>query len=148
MWAVPRFVFVDWLASVSASVWQLSFASCGSFFPPRAQHEASHPGAAGGNGNDSGSSTILDGAGKILVASHSDTVLGDRDMAIWRLDPDGSFDTSFNGQGWITHGGAAGGLNDDDAARAITLDGSGRIIAAGWSINSAGDEDMVVWRLR
>jgi uncharacterized delta-60 repeat protein len=88
---------------------------------------------------------ILDGTGRIVVAGSSTNGAGDLDMAIWRYDGTGALDTSFGGQGWVTHHDAAGG-NGDDGAEAVILDSSDRIIVAGWSLNATADMDMVVWR--
>lgn len=102
-----------------------------------------HAGAAGGNGDDWGSKMILDASNRILVAGGS-RGLTSHDMALWRIRPDGSFDITFSNKGWTFHHNAAGG-NAGDSGEGISLDGSGRILVTGPSMNGA-NYDMVVWR--
>ncbi|MCZ6691787.1 MAG: SBBP repeat-containing protein [Planctomycetota bacterium] len=103
-----------------------------------------HDSAAGGAGNDTGLAITLDSAGKILVAGNSSSGL-DLDSVIWRFNDDGTFDATFNGQGWVVHDGAAGGTGDD-TSQAIALDATGRIVVAGQSRNAILDDDMAIWR--
>jgi uncharacterized delta-60 repeat protein len=72
---------------------------------------------------------------------------GNKDMAVWRFNSDGSLDTSFNGTGYFTQNGAAGGNGVDSAQRTI-LDNSGRVLVGGYSANAAGKSELVVWRLK
>jgi uncharacterized delta-60 repeat protein len=104
-----------------------------------------HNGAAGGNSTDFGYSMALDGWGRILVTGVSANSALNGDMVIWRYNPDGTLDRTFDGTGFVVHHGAAGG-NSDDIGFAIALDAGGRIVVTGWSTNAAGDWDMVVWR--
>ena len=104
-----------------------------------------HDSAAGGGGNDGGAAILLDGWSRLAVAGTSSNPAGDQDMVIWRYNPDGSLDTSFNGQGWVVHDNAAGG-SDEDLAIDIATDLSGRVIVTGRSVNASGDTDMVLWR--
>ncbi|MCZ6690688.1 MAG: hypothetical protein O7H41_13930 [Planctomycetota bacterium] len=103
-----------------------------------------HHDAAGGDGDDHGRDLGIDTSGRILVAGFS-TGLGGLDMALWRFNPDGSFDTTFNGQGWVTHDGAAGGASTD-LGLGLALDGLGRILVTGWSVGASTFQDAVVWR--
>ncbi|MCZ6690403.1 MAG: delta-60 repeat domain-containing protein [Planctomycetota bacterium] len=105
----------------------------------------SHDGAAGGGGDDEGRGMALDASGNIIVAGSSAGPAGDLDLAIWRFDMTGALDVTFNGQGWVTHDNAAGGMADD-AAEAVLLEPTGSILAAGWSVNATGDLDMALWR--
>ncbi|MCZ6692025.1 MAG: hypothetical protein O7H41_20760 [Planctomycetota bacterium] len=105
-----------------------------------------HNGAAGGDSGDRGEAIVVDSMGRILVAGGSGTTSFELDMTIWRFNDDGTFDTSFNGQGWITHAGAAGGPGGDDVGIDLTLDGAGRIVVAGTSAFDVGNSDAVVWR--
>jgi uncharacterized delta-60 repeat protein len=105
-----------------------------------------YTGAAGRtNAIDSANAIAIDTSGKVLVTGSGINAAGNADMVIWRYNPDGSLDTTFNGTGIVVHGGAAGG-NGDDYGRSIALDGNGRILVAGSSTNAAGHADMVVWR--
>ena len=101
--------------------------------------------AAGSNGDDSGKAIAVDSQGRILVAGSSTNSAGNKDMVIWRFNVNGTLDTTFNGSGTIVNNGAAGGVGDD-SGNAIALDSQGRILVAGSSTNSAGNNDMVVWR--
>jgi uncharacterized delta-60 repeat protein len=101
-----------------------------------------HHDAAGGGEYDIGHDITMDGLGRILVTGMSWDGI-DRDMVIWRLNEDGTLDTSFDGDGWVTHNGAAGQYLTD-IGWAIATDASGRILVAG---DSDGDgPDMVIWR--
>ena len=104
-----------------------------------------HNGAAGGNGNDEGRAMVLDSLGKILIGGLSDKGSLNYDMVIWRYNPDGTLDASFNGAGYVVHNGAAGG-NGVDGALDIGIDSVGRILVAGVSTNGGGNYDMVIWR--
>ena len=104
-----------------------------------------HNGAAGGNSTDRGEAVVVDARGRILVAGSSESTPLDLDMVIWRFEEDGTPDLSFGSQGWIVHGGAAGGTGNDVGAD-IVVDTSDRIVVTGASRSSGGDSDMVLWR--
>ncbi|MCZ6691250.1 MAG: hypothetical protein O7H41_16815 [Planctomycetota bacterium] len=104
-----------------------------------------HHDAAGGNDNDAGSDITLDRFGRMLVTGYSQNNSGDREMVIWRYLDNGILDPTFNGQGWITHDGAAGGTGNDEGF-AIALDSADRVVVVGISASPAGDSDMAVWR--
>ena len=65
-------------------------------------------------------------------------------MTVWRLNTNGSLDTTFNSVGYVTHNNAAGG-NSHDAAHSAKVLSDGRIIITGYSRNST-NEDMAMWR--
>jgi uncharacterized delta-60 repeat protein len=56
----------------------------------------------------------------------------------------GVLDTSFNGTGFVVHDNAAGG-NSHDYGYSIYVDNTGKIYVTGFSTNSYGDSDMVIW---
>lgn len=106
-----------------------------------------HNSAAGGNLNDSAWGVAVDGAGNIVVGGNSyrDAIQFD-DIAIWRYTEAGVLDTTFNGSGYVTYGEAAGGSGSNDNLRSIAIDGAGNIVAVGKSLNTAGDNAIVVYR--
>ncbi|MCZ6691786.1 MAG: hypothetical protein O7H41_19535 [Planctomycetota bacterium] len=104
-----------------------------------------HDNAAGGTGFDEGNGIALDSTGRIVVTGWSRAVTGGQDMAVWRFLADGTVDTTFNGQGWVTHNSAAGG-NSTDSGLAVTLDAMGNIVVVGYSLSATTSHDMAVWR--
>lgn len=104
-----------------------------------------HDSAAGGLDRDEGRALALDPLGRIVAAGSSISPAGDTDMVIWRFDEDGLLDPTLGGRGWIVHDDAAGGGGADEG-NAVALDGSGRILVAGSSVNAAGNPDMAIWR--
>ena len=105
-----------------------------------------HDNAAGGSGNDFGSGVVIQGDGKIVVAGRSMSATDNLDMTVWRYNTDGTLDTSFDGDGIMTHANAAGG-NSADYGYAVALQSDGKIVVAGSSYNLSGETDLVVWRL-
>ncbi|NOY39474.1 MAG: hypothetical protein GXO95_04405 [Nitrospirae bacterium] len=91
-----------------------------------------------------GRSITTDLEGRILVAG-SGSNGSDADMRIWRYNDDGTPDTTFGTDGVVVSHNAAGG-DGDDRGQSIAVDSRGRILVTGYSINSSGDADMVVWR--
>ena len=104
-------------------------------------------GAAGGSGTDWGFGVAIDSAGRILASGTTANAAGDRDMAVWRFNANGTFDTSFGGKGWVTFGGSAGGTNGNDSSKAMLIDGAGHLVITGSSTNAAGNGDMTIWSL-
>jgi len=102
-----------------------------------------HDNAAGGNGGDWGRSSSTDSTGRILVTGASDNG-SNFDMVIWRYNPDGTLDTSFDSDGIVVHDNAAGG-NSDDLGRSMSIDSTGRILVTG-SSNNGSNDDMIIWR--
>jgi uncharacterized delta-60 repeat protein len=102
----------------------------------------SHNGAAGGSGFDAANDVAIDHDGNYLVAGYSRNGEGNTDMTLWKLQPDGSFDTSFAQSGVAVfdvseiHGGAS-----NDSGQSIYIDGARNILVAG-----NGNQDMCIWR--
>lgn len=105
-----------------------------------------HDGTAGGVGDDAGNAIAIDSQGRVTVAGSSRNSIGNTDMVVWRITPAGIPDSAFDGDGIVINNGAAGS-DGDDAGSGVTIDSEDRIIVTGSSTNSAGNKDMVVWRL-
>jgi len=91
-----------------------------------------------------GRSITTDSEGRILVAGAASRG-SDLDMKIWRYNEDGTPDAAFGSDGVVVSHNAAGG-DGDDRGQSIVIDSRGRILVTGYSINSSGDADMVIWR--
>ncbi len=63
-----------------------------------------HNGTAGGNGIDIGNSIQIQSDGKYVIGGYSTNSYSGSSFAIWRYNPDGSLDTTFNNTGFITFG--------------------------------------------
>lgn len=109
-----------------------------------------HHGAGVGKSFDAATGMAMAADGKIVVCGWSDGAgttadFGVTDMALWRLNADGSLDASFNHVGYVTHDNAAGGKGRD-AAEDVVIDAAGKIVVCGWSYNEKRERCMVVWR--
>ena len=85
----------------------------------------------GSGGNDQARSVTLQSDGKIVIAGSSSNG-SDGDFAVLRYNTDGSLDTTFNGSGKVT---TAIGIGDDQAF-GVTVQGDGKIVAAGYGNNN------------
>ena len=74
---------------------------------------------------------VIQADGKIVVAGEAEGVITS-DFALARYNADGSLDTSFDGDGWLTTDIAFG----EDYASAMLLQPDGKIVVAGYSYNS------------
>lgn len=94
---------------------------------------------------DDGTAVALQADGRIVVAGRAQQAPGDYTMAVARLNPDGSLDTSFNGFGraWVDIPHGAPRL---DVAWDVAVQPDGRIVLAGESADSE-DARMLVARL-
>ena len=95
--------------------------------------------------DDFGNSITIDGKDRIVVAGSTDPHDSDAEIAVWRFDTDGALDATFDSDGVVTHGNAAGGSGTDAGYDAV-IDSGGRILVAGKSLASNGYTDMAVWR--
>lgn len=103
----------------------------------------SYGNAAGGNGDDYGYGLTIDAGGKIVICGRSEKVAGNYSLVIWRLNYDGTLDSTFNSSGTVVidvSSGIGGKFED------IMTDSSGRIVVTG-SLFNGTDYDMVVYRL-
>ena len=79
-------------------------------------------------------SVVLQPDGKIVVTGFSDA--DPNDLLLLRVTSDGTVDSSFNGDGWVTTDFFGG--NDEGFAAAVQPDG--KILAAGWTENGPNHE--------
>lgn len=113
-----------------------------------------YSGAAYASSFDQGFAIKIDTNSKILIGATSGDPYTYQDMVVWRLNTDGSLDTTFGvdynsdsvPDGFYKHHGTTATVSFDSPS-ALMLDSSNRIIAAGSSYNSTTRYDMVVWRL-
>jgi uncharacterized delta-60 repeat protein len=85
----------------------------------------------GGNNEDVAFGLALQADGKVVLAGTVDqAIAGDRDFGVARLNPDGSLDHSFSGDGkqWIAFD--LGGGNTDQAS-AVAIQSDGKIVVVG-----------------
>jgi len=101
---------------------------------------------AGNNISSAGNCIIIDNEGKLLITGFTSANLGEpSSMAIWRLNPAGSYITSFGTNGLVTNHSASAG-NGACIGNYITQDSSGKIYVTGQSTNSSSNTDMAIWK--
>ena len=95
------------------------------------------------NGGDTAFALAVQPDGKIVVAGTSITTRNE--FAVVRYEPDGTLDSSFNGDGMVT---TPIGLGSGAIANAIALQADGKIILAGYSTESplGADTDFALVR--
>lgn len=89
--------------------------------------------------NDHGRSVVIDSSGKIVVGG--DSLVTASDFAVARYNGNGTLDSSFNGNGFVTTDFA----NRAEPAMAITTGIDGKLVAAGFAHNGT-DYDFGVVR--
>ncbi len=100
-----------------------------------------------GGYDDVGLAITTDTQGRILVTgyiSDEDTPGQGRDMAIWRYNSDGTLDTTFGGDGYVTY---HHGYRYDEGY-AIVTDDSDWVTACGIVNPSGSSINMAIWRYR
>jgi uncharacterized delta-60 repeat protein len=93
-----------------------------------------------GTGSDVASDVALQGDGKIVAGGHCYT--GTTDFCLARYNPDGSLDSTFDGDGKVTTAIGTG----SDLALAVAIQGDGKIVAAGYCNTGAGGLDFCLAR--
>ncbi len=92
-----------------------------------------------GHGDDFARALVVDAQGRIVLAGRAAS--GPTfDFGLARYHPDGTLDTSFDGDGLLTadfHG-------RGDEAEDVALDSAGRIVAAGYTLNTGGNEFALI----
>ena len=91
---------------------------------------------------DVGKGVALAPGGKLVVGGHSDQGATARDYAVTRLNADGSLDTGFDSDGKLTTDFSAG----DDELGDLAVQADGKVVAGGWSDQSATGKDFAVAR--
>jgi len=99
-----------------------------------------------GPGSDPALDLILQDDGKILVAGGAETLGGDRDFAVARLETSGILDGTFSGDGKTTVAFDLGG-SGEDFVFGMALEADGRIVVAGRADGPSGNRDFGVARL-
>ncbi|HYC48023.1 MAG TPA: hypothetical protein VED01_21325 [Burkholderiales bacterium] len=87
---------------------------------------------------EEGWSVTVQPDGKILLAGFADTT--SRDFALVRYNPDGSLDTSFDGDGKLTTDFGSG----NDQGHRVALQPDGRILVSGFAWNGANNDFALV----
>ncbi len=95
-----------------------------------------------GASHDNGSAMTLQADGKILMAGYKFSD-GHYNFSLIRLNPDGSLDASFDGDGKSIPSVGTG----DDYGYAVTLQADGKILVAGASLNGSSSYDFSLIRL-
>lgn len=88
------------------------------------------------------SEMLIDSSGRIILAGRQDT--SNDSMVIWRLNSNGTLDTSFNGVGYSKHSGASEGYVSAKG-NGIVIDAANNILVCG-VVNDGSDEDLAIWR--
>ena len=102
----------------------------------------SHNDAAGGDGFDSATGITIDANGKYYVSGYSRNADGNNDMVLWKVNLNGTLDTTFSADGMVVFDVSnvvGGGV--DDTGESVLIDSEGRIVVVG-----AGDDNMYIWR--
>ena len=101
----------------------------------------------GGGWADYGRALARQSDGKIVVAGYVERAqAADYDLAVARLNADGSRDHSFGTNGKVTYAVDLGGTNFDIATD-VLIQPDGKIVLTGWSSGAAANSDFVAVRL-
>lgn len=95
---------------------------------------------------DVGVAVLVNASNQIYVIGYTVNTLGNKDLVLIRYKSDGTLDTDFQSQGYVTQSAGAGGTNKDEIPFDADFDSSGNIIIVGSSYNSSGNKDMTLWR--
>ena len=97
-----------------------------------------------GFGEDAGKAITIDRNGKIVVTGRTTGNVSQYDMTIWRYNPNGTPDNTFNGTGIVIFDLG----NEEQTGYGIKEDRVGRIVVAGnsWVNPGTHNSDLAVWR--
>lgn len=90
------------------------------------------------SGDDRANAIVLMSDGRILLGGSWDG--GSSDFALARYNKDGTFDTTFSGDGRVSHN-----VGDAEFAQALAVQSDGKIVAVGYS-DDAGTNDFAIVR--
>ena len=96
------------------------------------------------SGDDVVTSLALQTDGKILVGGYSLFAATARDFSIVRYNPNGSLDSSFDGDG-ILHTPFADAAQDE-SLESLAIDADGKIVAVGYAVTNSGEESFALAR--
>ena len=100
----------------------------------------------GGNATDSGFAVAVQPDGKVVSVGTTSTSAAGREFAVTRLNPDGTLDGGFGGDGRVVFNFNSGGR--DDVARAVAVQPDGKIVVAGEAaVSNSGNFDIATARL-
>lgn len=103
----------------------------------------------GGTNNDIATGLAIQTDGKILVSGYADIAANNKDVAIIRLNSDGTLDPTFGGAGRkvfaLDLGTVGSAIND--MAKAIVIDANSKIVIAGTTSIGTNSSDFFVLRL-
>jgi RHS repeat-associated protein/uncharacterized delta-60 repeat protein len=91
------------------------------------------------SGADAGGNVAVDDRNRIVLAGG-----GSGDLDVARFLPDGTLDAAFDGPSGIGNGKVSIDVSGTDSAKAVAIDGNGRILVAG---SSGSNADFAVLRL-
>lgn len=98
-------------------------------------------------GDAAGNQMVQDSQGRYLVAGFVNLAGGGRDIAVWRLNSDGSPDTTFGTGGLATYDGPDGGLDEGWAIALQPVTGADeKILVTGFVTSAANALQMVLVR--
>ena len=97
------------------------------------------------NGNAEANAVAIQADGKIVAAGYNDSSsVTNTDFALVRYNPNGTLDSTFDGDGKLT---TTINGNSGDSARAVIVQPRGKIIAAGYSVTlSSNNFDAALTR--
>ena len=99
--------------------------------------------------DDSGNELALAGNGRIVVVGHSrNGATGALELGLWMVDSTGALDGGFGSGGQAFSAGevVADTFLPEVVGTAVAVDGTGRIVAAGYDIDAHGIWGVAVWR--
>jgi uncharacterized delta-60 repeat protein len=96
------------------------------------------------NGNDAAKAVAIQSDGKIIVGGHSPFINTSRDFSLVRYNPNGSLDSTFDGDG-ILHT-PFDNSAQNEALQAITIDANGKIVAVGTADTAVAEQSFALIR--